>query len=305
MNDIDQDIHALLSAEEADATPDVAAAMIGINRGIARRRHRRVATAGAAAVAVAAVAVAVPTTMQHRAARHAVPPGATASTKPVPFNTSTLAPTWMPAGLVETGRSLFLLGGDTPTWGTTRTWSKTPGTIPFVEVTDQPAKEPVLPQAGTPMPVTIAGHSGQAWADHSRGRDDYVIIVHWSAGHWLSVDVRGLPDMPATALRVANSIVEKATTVSAPVSCSVCTDMIVNVSGTRSGWSGDAMPGDGMDFTFDRNPVQTGAVTVPLAGGMFAHLSADTNPAIKDQLAAVAKTVRSTNPDYSWMGTRP
>jgi len=299
MSYIDQEIGALLGVEESHATPDVAAAMTGIKRGIARRRHRRVATAGAAAVAVV-----VPTTIAHRAARHTVPPGATASPKPVGTNVSTLAPTWIPAGLVETGRSLFLMGTATPTWGATRTWSKTPDGVASVAVTDQPSKEAVSPHAGTPVPVIVAGRRGQAWADHSRGRNDYVIVVQWSAGHWLSVDVAALPDMPAIALRVANSVVGTAATVSSPVSCSGCTNMTLELFGDRSGWSGVAMTGNAIDFSFDRIPVQTDTVTVPLGGGMYAHLHAN-DPKVIAQLATVAKTVRSTNPDYSWMGTRP
>lgn len=303
MSNLDEQVDTLLRSEESRA-PDSVEVMAGVRRGITRQHQRRVAVTGVAVAAAAVLAVAVPLTMQDRTASHGAPATTAATAKPAAAFASTLAPTWLPAGFVETGRERFLMGGATPTWGYTRTWSEKPGENPSIAVTDQPAREAVSRGAGSPVAVTVAGRPGQAWTDHSTGRNDYVVVVKWSAGHWLSVDVSSLPDMPAVAQRVANSVVNRAGAVSAPVTCSVCKNLTVSVTGSAGDWTGSGMADNGTSFIFDRIAAQPRMVTVPLGGGMYAHLQA-TDPAAKEQPATVAKTVRSTHPDYSWLGTRP
>lgn len=162
--------------------------------------------AAVAALVAVAAAITVPVVMHDSSSPHpATTQSGTHARKPAPGITvrSMFAPTWLPAGLVETGRNAQSQSRpDNHPAFVDRYFSSTdPKNHASVSITDAGATTTVPKSATT---VTIAGRSGMGWID--KNTQSYVIQVKWSAGHWLTVWAADSKPSKEIAIRVGNSM---------------------------------------------------------------------------------------------------
>jgi hypothetical protein len=311
MKTAEEQIRDLLIDEEHRA-PLAADAMPGIQRGIVRSRQRRMGAAVAAVVAVAA-AITVPVVMHDSSSPHpATTQSGTHASKPAPGITvrSMFAPTWLPAGLVETGRNAQIHSRpDNHPAFVDRYFSSTdPKNHASVSITDAGATTTV-PKSATP--VTIAGRSGMGWID--KNTQSYVIQVKWSAGHWLTVWAADSKPSKEIAIRVGNSIAVRHTTLHVPLTCSGPGCKAFNgtsVSGATNRQVLIDLVGDPLIVELDHSSsTAPGNVGIRLDNGMYAHFEnapGAKHPLTHAQLLAIAKTFRVHGKlDFSWLGKRP
>jgi hypothetical protein len=132
--------------------------------------------------------------------------------------------------------------------------------------------------------------------------------VQWRAGHWLEVNTAHFADDKATALRIAESVVERNLTMGVPITCSEC--KLLNVFSV-TGVPDDAytlMLGGALEVNVDGD--NDGQPTTKSLGyglyGHFSSLAQAKHPLSKAQLVAIARTARlAAQPDYSYLGTQP
>jgi hypothetical protein len=306
---LEEQIRDLLTAEE-DHSPE-SVDLDAIHRGVARRRHHRVGAAAAVVAAVAA-AITVPVVLHGSPAPPARGPVATQSAPaPAPGIAlrSTFTPTWLPAGLVETGRSGQVRARPGFPASVGRSFASTdPNNQTNVAVTDLsgPTKVPT-----SAKPVTIAGRSGMGWVDQDS--QSYVVQVKWSAGHWLYVAAGNGKAAKDIAVHVGNSIVARTANVTVPVTCSGpgCTSFnIVNVSGATSRDLRVELIGVPLVVELDHSPnTPANNAVVHLRNGWYAHFGPEqgaTTQLSHAQLVAISKTFRVHGKlSYPWAGKRP
>jgi len=305
---LEEQIRDELRAEEARSRHAVD--LDAIHRGVIQRRHRRVGAVAAVVVAVAA-AITVPVVLHGSAAPPVRGPVATPPA-PVPgvVLQSTFSPTWLPAGLVETGRNgqVHTRPNHHPAFLSRYFASPNPKNDTGVAVTDLRGPTTVPTYA---TPVRIAGRSGMGWVD--RDSQSYVVQVKWSAGHWLEVGAGNGKPTKDIAVRVGNSIVVRAATAQVPITCrgSGCASFnVVNVSGTTGRDLSIELIGDPLSITVDHSSSTTATnAVIRLHNGMYAHFGLA--PGAKHrlshaQLVAIAKSFRLHGKlAYPWLGTRP
>lgn len=304
MTQIEDEIRELFVAEEARTPPTPPFSRI--QRGLARSRRRRVgAAAGVAVAAATAITVPVALPRAHQSVGPAPAHKPTVQNPPGMSRVMTLAPGWLPAGLVETERFGQLRGdhivGDRPTSFTGRAFAGQGDK----EVLVMDADRSEAPQTGT-TPIRVGKRAGLAWIDKTT--KSYQIEVPWRPGHWLDVNTAHFADNNATALRVAGSVVERRLTLGVPITCSECTSLnVFSVTGTPD----DAytlMYGPSLEINVDNKTSGQGA-TQPLGHGFYGHFTSlpqSKRPLSTAQLIAIAKTARlAEKPDYSYLGKRP
>lgn len=305
MKTTEEQIRDLLTSEELRA-PLAADAMPGIHRGIARDKRRRTSALVAATIAVAA-AITVPIVVHGSSQHPAKTPTATRPSKPVTpqyvglTRISTLAPTWLPAGLVETGREAQVLSTEPgfPAFAE-RTFSPAdPRKDGGVGITDYAASAHI-PKTGT-VPVEVSGRTGRGWA--TTDPKGYEIQVKWKAGHWLDVTA----DTKATALRIGNSIVEHSVAVNVPITFRKSSTVhAINISGSRKAPFVTML---GSHLYIEINQTRDSEPTTRALGhGLYAHIGslAGRKSYPKAEYVAIAESFRIHGKlDFPWLGKRP
>jgi len=298
---IEDEITELFAAEERRA-PQASAAMSGIEHGIARRKQRRVSGIAAVVVAVAA-AITVPVALHGSPRPHPSSPpkhyvGMT--------RTTIFAPGWLPAGFVEENERYGQLrrasqpGDPIGAYSGRMFYGKGDETA---SITD--SSRPMAPQKGA-TPVRIGGRTGQAWFDGQI--KDYHVEVRWRAGHWLDVAVSHFTDNNATAVRVAESVVERKVIINVPITCSACASLnVFSIMGPPDDVYTMAY-GDSLIIEVDPH-ADSKPTTKSVGYGLYIHVGSlpkAKHPLSQAQCIAIAKTARLAEaPDYSWMNGRP
>lgn len=308
MRTTEEQIRDLLVIEEERA-PLAVDAMPRLQRGIVRSRQRRVGAVAAAAIAVTA-AITVPVVVHQDRTRSGS--GTQGATTPPPAHRpariglatyTTLAPTWLPAGLRETSRAGQIRAAGTGSAYGARSYGETGHAE--VWVTDLHA--PMDVRGGKTEPVRVAGRTGVGWA--LPDQHGYRIQVKWRAGHWLYLTVVHVSAAKTTALRVANSVVERDAVVGIPLTCSRCSTINgIVVSGSRSKPFVEGL-GGALLVTVDTTAKPNDRLTKALGHGLYAHfgsLAEAKHKYSQAEYVAIAKSARLVAaPDFSWMGTRP
>jgi len=316
-----------------DASPVLERVLDGAR---ARRRRRRRHMDIGLALAVAVIAVVVPLAVwpHHTESRYTTLP-AVPTTPPLD-----IAPTWLPAGFVETERSYDPGGNkvDGKIAGPMRNRTFGKGSA-LIMVTDGALRDSGTWSRGET--VVIGGRRGVVTASTSDIAAD--VQVPWRSGQLLEVSVTGaykvgVPGARAIAIRVAQSVRSKpAVSLDIPLICSdpLCARRNLDVGGSARKWQASVggpearasltygYPGPPSDvngveqLTINGHPavswsggggLRGGAgVSIDLGGGYRIMINASSRrPLSRDEAVRVAKSVKLTGKsDYSWLGTRP
>lgn len=301
---------AEVGAQAPEAGPIFDRIVVGSS---ARRRKRRIAYV--AGVCVAVVAIVIPGSLWLTRSSPTRP------THPGGGLPIAIAPTWLPGGFVETGRSYDSGGLVSRTFGKGSAW---------ISITDGAFRDETWKQGGS---VVVDGRHGALTSSKTDIAAE--LQVPWHSGRLLEVQVQQVRGARATALRVAQSVRSApAVSVGAPLTCTdpLCRSHSVDIGGVRNKWEATVGgPGANASLTFGYGGppsdvkvirqlnVNGRSAVLWQAGmqgsGMFIDLGGKRSimiglmsraPLTRAEAIRVAKSVHlNGHPTYRWLGTRP